>query len=101
MVMHKELTNAEDTHSHGHRAAWPSTGCAVISHYGGPRILEDRASDALAPGTPSATLPGAALCELKTAYEMTYGRGAASQPAPSDARIPLCLSVPWAVLHGD
>src|SRR2546421_372418 len=55
--------------------------------YGGPRILADRGSEALAPRTPSATPSGAARCELKTASGMTYGRGALAHTAPNDASI--------------
>lgn len=97
--MHKP-TDAADTHSHGHCAAWPSAGCAGISHYGAPRIRAARGSEALAPRMPSATPSGAARCELKTASGTTYGRGAASQTAPSEARILNELRVPEAVRPG-
>ena len=73
---------------------------AGASHYGGPRILADRGSEALAPRTPSATPSGAARCELKTASEMTDGRGALAQTAPSDASILHGLRVPEAARPG-
>src|SRR5437016_13071336 len=95
-----ELTDAEDTHSHARLAAWPSAGCAGVSHYGGPRILADRGSEALAPRMPSATPTDAAHCERKTASGITDGRGAASQTAPSDARTLYGLHVPGAARPG-
>jgi len=96
----RELTDAEDTHSHGHGVVWPSAGCAGISRSGGPRIRADRGSEALAPRTPSATLADAARCERKTASGMTDGRGALAQTIPSDARILNGLRVPEAARPG-
>jgi hypothetical protein len=75
-------------------------GYAGVSHYGGPRIRADRASEALAPRTPSATPSGAARCERKTASGMAYGRGAASHIAPNAARASNGLRIPEAARRG-
>src|ERR1043166_1159214 len=71
-----------------------------VSHCGCPRIRADKASEALAPRTPAATPSGAAHCGLMAAAGMTYGRGAASQTAPGDARILHRLGVPEAARPG-
>src|SRR5437870_4575259 len=96
----RELTEAVDRHSHGHAARWPSAGCAGVSYYEGPRIRADRGSKALTPRTPSATPSGVARCGLRTESGTTYGRGAASQTAPGEARILHELRVPEAAHPG-
>ena len=96
----RKLTELEDTHSHTNSVRPLSVGCADISHYGGPRILAGKESEALAPRTPAVTPSGVVCCGLTTEAGMTYGRGAASQTAPSDARILHGRRVPEAARPG-